>query len=379
MRPMRILSGVLIVVATAAVAHAQDAPRSRPWSFSLSAGASYEGNALFTAAEEDNTEFAQHVTASLGRTWTLRRGSVGLAARADKPFYDESTGLNDLRYSFNGTLTYAFTPRLTWGASSEFSSSLAQESDVLIDAGLVLPSVTTRSTTSTSSLSYLLTRRSLLSWSFGGTGVDFASALFVAGSSLTSTVTWSHQVGARQSLGVSQEYQRTFAELTRANIVGFFGTWSLAGRGGWTAAASAGVRPYTVPLESGYRLAGAFNASIAKTVRLGQVLSVQYADTIEQTYGLDATNHLVHTLSGSYLMGLGRSVSATFGGSFSRGRNPVTDAILLGGAGQASIGYRILDNLSLTVGSAVFSRTEQDRPRVVSYSTYVSLMYSGGW
>jgi hypothetical protein len=373
------LSALLLFTLVPAAASAQGAGVNRPWNFSLGISGSYEGNALFSGFQDETEEFAHTVQAGLSRSWTLRRGSAALSGTANKPFYRESTGLNDLAYSFAGSLSHALTKRLTWSGSSTFSSGLARDSEVLTDAGLLLPSVTTKSTSSTSSFAYLLTRRSQLTWSVSQVGVNFASALFAGGSSVTSNLSWSRQVGRAQSLGVTQDYSRTFTEGSRSSIFGFLGTWTIAGRRGWTAAASAGVRPYTVPTESGYRMSSTFTGTVSKMVRLGQTLSVSYSKSIEQTFGFDAGNHLVQTLSSNYTLGLGRKVSASFAGSYSRGKEPLTDALFTGDMAQASLAYRILENLNFSAGTSVYGRENPGLARISSFTTYMTLTYGASW
>jgi hypothetical protein len=379
---MKTLSRAMLCVAfvggAVTTSQAQTAGGAEPWTFSVGVNGSYEGNALF-AASEGEEEFSHSVSANLGRSWTLRRGSANLTGSASQFFYRKSTSLNDFRFNAGGGLTHAITRRLTWSGSSQLSSGLARDSEVLIDAGLVLPSVSTRTSSSSSMFSYALTRRSQLTWSLSQSGVGFSSGAFQGGSSLTSALSWTRQVGRSQTFGVTQDYSRSFQDENSTTIQGLSGTWS-GGIGSWTAHASIGVRPYSVPTEDALRFTTGISAGVTKPVRPGQTVGVTYDRTVTQTFGVDTGNHLVQSVSGNYSIALTRALSTSFSGTYSRSHNPVTpERGLEGQTGSASLSYRVTPSLALSVSSSLYSRMLSGADRATSYNTSVALSYGVSW
>jgi hypothetical protein len=352
---------------------------AEPWSFGLAVNGSYEGNALF-AASEGEEEFSHSVSANLARGWTLRRGSASLTGSASQFFYRKTTSLNDFRYNAAGSLSHALTRRLMWSGSGAVSSGLARDAELLTDAGLVLPSVSTRSSSSSSMFSYALTRRSQLSWSLSQAGVGFSSGLFRGGTSLTSVLSYGRQVGRSQTIGITQDYARSFSGDESTTIQGVSGTWSGTMTGDWTAHASVGVRPYSVPDEDGNRFTTGISAGVSKPVRPGQTMGVNYDRTVTQTFGVDTGNHLVQSVSGNYSIALTRTLSTSFAGTYSKSHNPLSpDQGLEGQTASASLAYRVTPSLALSISSAMYSRALSGSDRATSYNTGVSLSYGTSW
>jgi hypothetical protein len=375
----RAILAAVLLCSFGRAAHAQGAV-DEPWTFTIGANGSFEGNALFVAPEEGEREFANQVITTLGRSWKLRRGDARLAANASQSFYRDSTVLNDFRYNVSGGFTHALTRRLTWSAASAVSSGLARDSELLTDTGSVLPTASALTSNSSSSFSYMLSRRSQVSWSFAQQGVGFSSALFSGGSSVGSVLSFTRQMTSTQTIGVTQEYQRTFADDESASIYGLLGTWSATVGGGWSVNASLGVRPFTVPGESGYRMSTGVSAGLTKPVRPGQTFGVSYNQSVEQTFGLDHGNQPVQTVTATYGMALRRNLSSSFSGSYSRGTNPLTpDLATIGAVANVSLSYQVLPNLGLSIGSSVYSRTDEPAARVTSYRTFVSASYGTSW
>lgn len=368
----------VFVCSVAGVSQAQTAGTDRPWTFGVGVNGSYEGNALF-AASEGEEEFSHSVAANLGRSWVLRRGSANLTAGGSQFFYRKSTSLNDFRYNLAGGFTHAITRRLQWSGTSSVSSGLARDSAVLVDAGLVLPSVSATSSSSSSMFSYALTRRSTVTWSLSQSGVGFSSGAFRGGSSLTSVLSYSRQVGRSQTIGVTQDYSRTFQDDASTTIQGYAGTWS-GTMGSWTAHGSLGVRPYSVPGEDGNRLTTGISAGVTRPVRPGQTMGVTYDRGITQTFGVDSGNHLVQSIAGNYSIALTRSLTSSFTGTYSRSHSPVTpERGLEGQTGSASLSYRLTPALALSVSSSIYSRLSTGTERATSYNTSVALSYAVGW
>ena len=375
---LRAFLGIGFVCGFALSAQAQSASgATNPWTFSTSVAGAYEGNALFVGPEGDE-EFSHNVQAGIGRNWTLRRGAVNLFGSANQYFYRKSTSLNDFRYNVGGGASHAVTRRLTWNGSTTMTSGLARDAAVLTTAGLVLPSVETRTSASSSVLAYALSRQQQLNWTVSQSGVGFSSGLFKGGSQLTSVLAWSHQVGKSQAVGISQDYSRTFADGVNTNIYGIFGTWSRTA-GEWTAHTSAGLRPYSIPGE-GYHFTWGLSAGITKPVRPGQVLGITYDRSVTQTYGLSSGNHLLNSVSGSYGFALTRRMFTSFGASYLRSSEPVIlDENSTGQTGTASLTYRLGSRVGIGFSSSIYSRTFPATERVTSYNMMTSLTYGTTW
>ena len=352
--------------------------RSEPWAFSLGVNGSYEGNALFTGPTEDDKEFAHTVQATLNRSWRLRRGDVSFSGTATQAFYQDTTSLNDFRYSVNGGLSHAITRRLTWAGAVGLASGLARDSQVLTDAGAVLPSTaTTRSSTATSLFSYLLSPKASLTWSVAESGVGFSSAAFNGGANLTTAVSFMRQVGKRgMTVGVTSDYTRTFTDSFDSSVYGVLGTWTMPVGRGWMVSASGGVRPYSVPGEDSLRLTSTYNGGVTKAVRRNQTIGVTYSKSVQQVFGLREGNNLVQSVSGIYGAALGQKVAISMGGSFTQAEDPISDSSSLGEVVQGSLSYHVLRNLSLTVGTSVYSRKLDVVGRTNSTQTFIMLAYN---
>src|SRR5687768_3221697 len=194
---------------TPAQGAAQATPQTEAWTFNVGVNGSYEGNALFLGPEGEQ-EFANYLTAGLTRGWTHRRGTAALFGSASQHFYGKSTSLNDFRYDGGARATHEVTRRLSWNGAASISSGLARDAAVLTDAGLVLPSVTARTSSSSTGLAYALSRRSQLTWTGSHSAVDFASSTFSGGWSAGSVLSWTRQITDSQSVGVTQDYRRTY-------------------------------------------------------------------------------------------------------------------------------------------------------------------------
>ncbi len=352
-----------------------------PWMLFLGVNGSYEGNALFTGSTEGSTEFANQVVGTLTRSWKLRRGGASLGVSGNQIFYGETASLNDFRYSATGALSHMITRRLTWSGQGSITSGLARDSKVLSDAGLVLPSGTTRTSSSASVFTYLLTPKAQLSWGLAESGVGFDSAFFRGGgTNLSSTINLSRQVGKSQNIGIIQEYSRTFSDVQSSDVYGVLGSWSIMAGRGWMAFASGGVRPYSLPDNGGYQVSTALAVGVTKPVRPGQIVGVTYSKSIGQTFGLTPTNNLVDSISGNYSAALRRNLSASVSGIYTRGQNPVPpNETVTGEVFQGSLAYRVLQNLAVSIGTAVYSRVEEPSSRVTSTTTFLNVSYVTTW
>jgi hypothetical protein len=358
--------------------------RDEPWFFSLGINGSYEGNALFTGPSDDK-EFSHNVQASIGRAWRLRRGDATFGATATQAFYQDTTSLNDFRYSVAGGIGQAITRRLNWSGSVSLSSGLARDNQELTDAGAVLPSDTeTRSSAASTLFNYALSPHSNISWSLATSGIGFSSAAFNDGTDLSTAATYTRRLGNTQTLGASVDYSRTFTTGVESDlsssVYGFMGVWTLSAGRGWMISASAGVRPYSVPEEDGLRMSTALSAGVTKPVRRNQTIGVTYSKSVEQAFGLQEANNLVQAINVNYGLALHRNVTASFGGSLTHAKDPTaTDTSQIGQVAQGSIAFRVLPNLSLSLGSSFYGRDDDSAERTTSTTTYLALTYNTNW
>jgi len=296
-----------------------------------------------------------------------------------QPFYRTESALNSLRYNFAGGITYALTRRLSFDANSSLSSSLAQDASVITDTGVILPSVTARTGSTSTALSYSLSPKTKLSWTLSHTGAGFESTVFRGGSSVSSGVSVTRQLNRGQSFGVSGSYTLNFQDAGSANIQTYLATWQGSIGRRWTVFASGGVRPYTIPEEEGYRFSPAATVGVRRQIRQGQTIGASYDYTIEQAFGLDQT-HLVHTVAGNYEFSWARRYNASFGASYSNGIYPLLpDVKLIGELADASFAYKILNDLSLAINVSAYSRAVRPDPAVSAYRAGVSLIYQRSW
>ncbi len=349
-----------------------------PWTLSLGVGASYETNALFTPLNPID-DYSNRLNGGISRSWRLRRGGASFFGTASQVFYKDVSSLDGLRYDLGGTFSHALTRRLQWAGSGTVSSGLARDARPLTDTGVLLPSVTTRSSSASSAFSYALSRDSQIDWTLAETGVGFASSTLNGGTSVTSTASWTTRVGRSQTIGATQDYSRTFRENDATDIYGFLGTWALT-TGQWTVYASGGLRPYTVPLLDGFRFSGAFAAGVTKPVRQNQTVGISYSHNVEQTFAVAAPTRLLDTVSGNYSIALLTNLTASVSGTYTHGKSTLfpelkTNAQIAG----ATLDFRPFRHLSISGSATYYSRLEEPIARVTGTTTIVSANYVTSW
>jgi hypothetical protein len=373
----RVTMWASLVAGLAPAAMAQTAV-DEPWSLNVSLAGSYEGNALFTGPTGDE-EFSHRVQAAISRAWALERGSAALVGGASQNFYRKSTSLNDFTYNAGARFSYAVTRRLQWSMNGTVSSGLARDDKVLIDNGLVLPSVTARSGSASSAFAYQLTHRTQLSWSVTESGVGFSSAVFVGGTTLGSNLGIARQLTNTQSLSLVQQYQRTFTGDVQSGVHGLIGSWQ-GSYARWAIHAGSGINASADPATSHYRAVMAVSVGASRPLFRGQSFSAGYNRGIDQTFGVDQGNHVVDVVTGSYAIALSRSLGTAFGGSYSRGTSATSqDLRIEGETATASLSYQVTTKLAVGVGASIYSRTAPPEPRVTSYRMSTSLTYGTSW
>jgi hypothetical protein len=380
------LVGSLVLFGIVPGAYAQQTAEGDAWMVSGGIGVSYDSNALFVDGPDGASDLAIRAQTGIRRSWTLPRGKVNLTGSLTRPFYQKTSSLSTLMYDFGGGGSYAVTQRLSWTVNTSFMSSLAQDSKVVTDTGVVLPSVVVRTGSTSTQLGYELSPRTTMTWSLSEVGVGFASTIFKrpgsdfqGGSVLSSGFTLARRLNGGQQLGLSQSYDLTFGNAGNAAIQSYLATWQASVGKNWTVSAAGGVRAYTIPGEDEYRFAPAAKAAVSMRVREGQTFGVIYERAIEQAFGLDRT-HQIQTVGASYATTWGRKLSTELSASYSRGTYPlIPDLILIGELANASVAYDVFHGLALSVTSSLYVRTFTPAPAVSAYRTSLNLGYGKSW
>jgi hypothetical protein len=347
------------------------------WSLSTAIGGSYDSNPSFSVGGEP--DFATRASVSFGRVWAMRRGGARLGGEVNRPFYNDPTSPSTTAYGLGASLSYAITRRLNWTLGSSAASSLAQDAELITDAGVVLPNVVATTGTASTTLSYALTPRSSLNWSYGQNGVGFESTIFKGGQGLGTALGLTRQLTRTQSIGLTANYSRTFTTEGTTQVQSYTATWQTQFGKGWTFHATGGIRPYTIPGVEGWAVSPAVSTGISRGVGENQTVSLSYDRTIEQAFGLDRT-HLVQAVAGSYVVTLGRKLSIEASGSYAYGTYPLLpDLKLIGQLGSASATYRFIENLGVFVSGTVYRREYRPEPPAATFRIGAGLTYGLTW
>jgi hypothetical protein len=347
-------------------------PTAQPWSLGIGGGAFYENN---DAGDARRSDIGGTIQANLGRSLSFGpRGSLSLSGNAGEYLYKEATDLNHLAYGVGVTGSYAITQRLSWTITDSVSSSYAQNNQLLIGEGIVLPNVQTISHGLSTHFGYLLTPRMDISASVSSQSVGFDSSIFTGGSNVSTNLALGRKITGSQTLGISHDYSRTFSDSGTGAIQAVVGTWQLS-KGRSATNATAGVRFYTQPGGGDYSFSPAGSIGWSWLLSETNSIALNYNNTVAQGFGFDRTQ-LTQTVSGTYSISH-RRLTFGFGGTYSRSTYPlVEDSVLIGEAGSASVRYLFRPKLSVVVDSSVYSTSQAPAPRVSSYRTTVSLAYA---
>ena len=376
-----LLSGAMVWALTffsATDGTAQTAPL-QPWSLSLGAGEAYDSNAAFSGPK-GGEDLAGNLQVALGRSWTSRRGDLMFKGSAGQSFYRQATTLNQFTYGLLGGAHYTITRRLSLSAGDSLSSNYARDTRVLTDAGLILPTVITRSNSATTQFAYAVTPKTSVHWGLAEQNLGFTSLQLVGGANVTASSGIERQMSRSQTLGVTYAYQRTFSNGDVASIQSLLATWQ--GRAGkeLTVTATGGIRPYTLPGVGGYRFSPGGSVGLSAHLSSGQTLGLNYERIIEQTFGLSNRTHLVNSVTANYGLSLSSHVTLDLGGNYSRGSYPLLPNLrILGQLGSASIRYSATPKLGVVITSSAFVSTIDPFRPVTDYRTMMSLTYGTMW
>jgi len=345
------------------------------WLFSLGASQSYESDVQFSGTT-GNGDWSQRLDGRGGRRWTLRRGHIDAGGDVSQVFYRRANGLNRLMYGLNANMSYDLTRRLHFSASEFMSLGYSENSAPLVTAGLLYPRVLTRTNVASTAIVYQMTPRTTVSGDVSQTTVTFPDSITGGLSNGTSVIVrgaMSRTLTKTQSVGVS--FGNTFSSGTTGDIQGLLGTW----QGSWgrrlTLNGALGIRPYTLPGETGHRFAPGGSFGVTSRFGRGQSLSASYERAVEQAYGL-ARTHLAHRFNGNYGIAASRRLSFEAGASYGVNSYPQDVNYSLDGTTLTTgMQYRLLGDIFLSAGYGLWSRHESGISLGTTYRTFVSLSY----
>jgi hypothetical protein len=203
-----------------------------------------------------------------------------------------------------------------------------------------------------------------------------ASALgtqFSAVSTLGTSINVTHLIGRGQSLGISTDYSRTTGAGTAENI-GLLGTWQWSIEKALTVNAAAGVRPYTLPGQSGFQTAPAGSFGLTAHLRRTDTLGLNYDRSVEQ--GLGNGTLLTQGVAASYGLSAGPRLTLAGSVGYRRGSDPSDSShSLVGQNGTVSARFVVTSNLTAVLNYSLYEVTNSPNPNVSSRRALASLTY----
>ena len=322
-------------------------------------------------------DLGSSVNVHVGGDWNFPRADVKLSGDANQIFYRQATDLNHFTYGFGSSASYQISRRLRWSASESISSGYAQDQRVLTDAGLLFPKVLTRVVTASTQFGYDITRKTHVDVAVSGQSVSFGGPDLVGGSSLGVHLNVTRQIGRSQTVGISTG--DTKSNGITGDIQGLLGTWSATIGRALTLAATAGVRPYTLPGQSGFLVAPGGSFNVNAHLPRGNTFGLTYERAVEQAYGFSGT-HLAHRFGASY--GLAATPGLHFDASANYGLNtyPLDPSFRLDGrTGNVGVKYAVRQNLAVSADYTAWARRSASEPPVTTYRVTSSLAYGFSW
>jgi hypothetical protein len=388
-----LLWGVTFPFLLATSASAQPgAPPDKPWSLTAGALETYDDNPGLTT--QATQSFGTALQGGLSRDWRLQRGDIKLSGNANQIFYSETPALNNFGFLVGATASYRITRRLSWNAGDGASSSYAQDSTVLTEAGVVLPRVVTHTNTASTGLSYALSPTTQIGGSAALQNVTFDSSELAGASTESSQFFLSRQLSKSEKIGISAQYLRTLTEGTSEDSGGFFGTWqAIVGtadcyidcRGvqnpltGASVSASGGVLAYTTPGESGVKYAPGGSVVLNSHPRKSDTLALSYGRTIAPAFGFGRTQ-INDLLGATYVVNLGQHFGLNANGTYNRGTDVVDpDLRVVGRALGVSMRYSPVRNLSIAAGCTQYMANNLPNQTVTGCHASTGLTYARTW
>ena len=351
----------------------------RPWSVAIGGHQSYEGGGQFPTGGDSSGQTSRGLTARLGRTWMLHRGSLDVNGDATQLLYGGAQP-DHVMYGVNGSGSYSLTRRFTWRASGSMNNSYARDSSVLQESGIILQSNTamTKTYNSSTEMAYEVSRRSTISASVSHTQVSFDGADDLSnGSSVMIRAAYTRQLTLTQDLSVS--FGNTFSSGLTGDIQGLLATWHKKVGRGLTLSLGGGVRPYTLYGEPGRKIAPGLSMGLTGRLSDMQTLSVTYERAVEQAYGFNRT-HLAHRINANYELAVGTRFQVSNTLNYGLNTYPQIANYTLGGwTYSVSSRYLLLSNLAVTGSYGFWLTQETGVPSISTFRTVAGLAYGFGW
>lgn len=349
--------------------------RPPTWTYSIGLDEAYESDPQGTASGGGDSR--TRVEGSIGRGWTLKRGSVGLSASANQVYYRSGAGPDSFNYGFGFGSGYALTHRLSWHASESLASVMSLDSGVLVGSGIVSPNVQTRTNVASTGITYQASEKMQVEVSAAETSVLFPGAQLSDGSSLMVQGRVTRQVGRDQSVGFS--VGNTFSTGQTGDIQGILGLWQRTFGRGLSLHATGGVRPYTLYGQPGTKFAPGGSFAVNKRLIRGQSFSGSYEYAVEQAFGFNRT-HLAHRFNAGYGQAIGRRLTLEASASYGLNTYPEIPNYHLGGRTAAvSMRYIVARQLSIGANYGFWNHFETGVPQFNNYRAGVSIAYGGAF
>ena len=354
-----------------------------PWAVTLGLLETYDGAPRFEGVEAGRGLWATRVQGGLGRTFALKRGGIDVHGDATQVFYKDESQPDQLMYGASLGAVYAMTRRLTWHVSEGISSTLAQDSAFLTEAGRVFSRRTMTKTILTSTdFAYQSSEKTSMRFEVAQTRVSFNQEALTSGNSTNVRFSFSRQVRPTQAIGVSAGH--TFTSGQTGDIQGLLGTWQATLGRHVALNAAAGIRPYKLYGVDGYQFAPGGSFGLAVTFDK-QTMNVSYESAVEQAYGVNEAlgGGLTHTgkrLNADYGIAIGQRLAFNVAGNYGHNTYPQIEGYHIGGRSvMTTVRYLIARPLSLNAGYAVWWRTETGAPTSSTNRVTFALTYVLGW
>jgi hypothetical protein len=265
-----------------------------------------------------------------------------------------------------------------WEVGDTLTSSYAQDTTVLRDSGLLPPKLLTRLNTASSALRYDLSPRSQIRWLLTEQDVSFVSSQFRAASTFTTGVNVARQLSRSQTVGVTEEYQRTATRGGTGVQDSLLGTWQRTIGKNATVTATGGIRLYTLYGGTGFHSAPGGSIAFTARLRHDDSLGLRYERLIEQALG-DAT-HFGDEVWAGYVLSLSNRLAIEASGNYDRGTFPLDPNHQRNAqTGTIATRFTLVRNLAVGVAYGLYTRVDTPTPAVSGYRATMSLIYGQTW
>lgn len=347
---------------------------NKPWSLSVGMNQTTENNVQLT--DGSGGDLGTGLMAGISRAVTIRRAAMSLRASANQVFYREQKSLNRFTYDAGATVSYRLGRRLTFAAGDNVTSSYAQDSRVLLDAGLVLPKVLTRTNMASALLAYDVTPRTQLSGTASMSNAWFDSNDFVGQSSVTADVSLARRLTRTSSLGIT--WNQSYSNVIDGAVHGVQATWQSTIRRTGALTASGGVRMFSDE-TGGYQVLPAGTVGFATRVARNGRIEMHYARSVEGAFGFSGVTS-TSRVGGSYGLPVGRRLAIDGGADYGKTSGALSPELSLTGLSVSlNAVYRLKDNLTLGGTYGLWVSRNPSSPTVSGQRAGVTLNYNVSW